>query len=263
MQQIKMESDINGYKIKIKDEIKDKNKDKHNYQDLKCVICHEVYTNPVYLKICKHRYCKNCIEKVKNSNYKFCSLCKGKNIEYEEDYDLNKFINNIKVHCKNKSCKYIMKYEDNKKHSKICYYEKIRCIICNYNGIRRYHNEDKCFEISIELIEISKRKDEIIKNKKKEIYLKNLKILDYEKKLKNLEKEIQTLINRNKKEKIMIIQNNENKINKLKREKIIYSVIFSLSGIVVDRFALPFFISNKKSIFISILIGSFIKYKYK
>lgn len=132
---------INGFKIK--------NQNK-KYQNLICSICYDIYMDPVSLKKCKHIYCKRCIEKTKKKGYLSCPLCRERNIEYDKSDDLNKLINNIKVFCKNKNCKYILKYEDNKKHTKICYYEHINCIYCKYSGIRKHHNIYKCNEYLIE-----------------------------------------------------------------------------------------------------------------
>jgi len=50
-------------------------------KDLKCPICLCLLDNPIYIKSCLHRFCKNCIMKIYSSSYFFDSAkFKGKNI---------------------------------------------------------------------------------------------------------------------------------------------------------------------------------------
>ncbi|KAM3134390.1 hypothetical protein pb186bvf_013503 [Paramecium bursaria] len=46
-------------------------------QSFKCPICLEIFKDPVYIKDCSHRYCKECIEKqIRVSNQKKCPTCR-------------------------------------------------------------------------------------------------------------------------------------------------------------------------------------------
>lgn len=47
---------------------------------LSCPICLDIFKDPVYVKVCSHRFCKDCIEKaIRQGKKKNCPTCR-KNI---------------------------------------------------------------------------------------------------------------------------------------------------------------------------------------
>jgi len=44
---------------------------------LKCPVCLEIYREPVYIKECMHRFCRQCIERIiRSQNNKGCPFCR-------------------------------------------------------------------------------------------------------------------------------------------------------------------------------------------
>jgi len=44
---------------------------------LTCPICLDIFTDPVYVKGCSHRFCRDCIEKaIRSSKMKQCPTCR-------------------------------------------------------------------------------------------------------------------------------------------------------------------------------------------
>ena len=174
----------------------------------KCFLCKNVLLNPVECEICGHNFCYNCLN---SANCPFG--CKDKKIN-KASLSLYNILNNIKFKCQNIGCTECLGYSEVEKHIKECPYQKIKCenkgcdeIIlrkdildhekskCDYTKMRCKFCENEF--IRKELDKHEKECELLYKEKEKNFY-ENDKI-GLEEHLKRLEKNLNTIINDNKK----------------------------------------------------------------
>ena len=87
---------------------------------LHCVICQEVFTNPIRLN-CGHTFCGKCIEHWFLSCYK-CPTCRSKVTDFSKDLLANAIVNDLEVKCDNeeKGCPWKGVLSELKNHLKVC-----------------------------------------------------------------------------------------------------------------------------------------------
>ena len=134
------------------------------FSKYKCSICQDILTNPVTLIKCFHEFCHKCIQSYIKSTLKnflqlTCPLCRKefKQSDYVMATDLQKEIENYKIHCKCGELISIQKFEEHKEKC-ICNFKKgdgtikgnYNCTLCDKKGmnreeyvfhIREFHND--------------------------------------------------------------------------------------------------------------------------
>ena len=112
--------------------------------NITCVICSNIYVNPVMCLKCNNSICKECYIELEKSyklkNKKFdCPYCRNFPFNVEINEQLNNFLKTISYICK--KCK--LKYNDVEQfqeHKKLC--GKYKCKIC----LLSFDNPNKYFE---------------------------------------------------------------------------------------------------------------------
>ena len=127
---------------------------------LHCVICQEVFTNPIRLN-CGHTFCGKCIEHWFLSCYK-CPTCRSKVTDFSKDLLANAIVNDLEVKCDNeeKGCPWKGVLSELKNHLKVCE-ESMKILL------EEKKKEEKKKE------EVKKKKEEDNKKKRKRLKRKN------------------------------------------------------------------------------------------
>lgn len=87
---------------------------------LHCVICQEVFTNPLRLN-CGHTFCSECIKHWFSSRYK-CPTCRAKVTDFGKDLLAYDIVNDLEVRCNNgkKGCPWKGPLGHLEQHLKVC-----------------------------------------------------------------------------------------------------------------------------------------------
>ena len=180
---------------------------------LHCVICQEVFTDPIRLN-CGHTFCGKCIEHWFLSRYK-CPTCRAKVIEFSKDLLAYDLVNDLEVKCHNeeKGCPWKGALSELNNHLKVCE-ESLKIIL---EEKKKKEEEEK------------KKKEEDDKKKKKSLKRKkpnsenqngNESLYDVLKDYFANKEEIIISSDEVKKIKEVFNIKKDNKQNKEKREKI-------------------------------------------
>lgn len=86
------------------------------YQELKCVICLEYFSEPVFLD-CNHTLCKKCCNLLKD---KKCPSCRLPFKEFTPNTIAKKLIDDLDVICTKFNCNWVGKLKNLKSHSLMC-----------------------------------------------------------------------------------------------------------------------------------------------
>jgi hypothetical protein len=140
-----------------------------NEEQITCMICSEIYVNPVYCKICKNSFCKGCYTDLKEFNEKHdknveCPLCK-KPLEVERNTVMEDLLKDMIIECK--GCTLSFKgYINYVNHKEFC--KKIVCKICNcdFKNFRLFveHFENLELHLNIATYAFDTNSNENIKN---------------------------------------------------------------------------------------------------
>ena len=151
--------------------------------NITCVICSNIYVNPVMCLKCNNSICKECYIELEKSyklkNKKFdCPYCRNFPFDVEINEQLNNFLKTISYICK--KCK--LKYNDVEQfqeHKKLC--GKYKCKICllSFDNPNKYfehfNNDKKDVHKKIILYFADKNKKNI--NYWENIFIKEIKLL--------------------------------------------------------------------------------------
>ena len=122
-----------------------------NFIKYKCTVCQDLLNYPVTLKKCFHQFCLSCLQSYIKSNLKSgkqleCPLCRAKfqKNDYVFAVDLQREIENSKIHCKCGELIPIQKFEEHKEKCKINFENKdgvslgiYNCTLCPKQNMNR------------------------------------------------------------------------------------------------------------------------------
>ena len=185
----------------------------------KCSLCQKIMINPVECEQCSHNFCLSCLNTKSGCPFNCTPLKINK-----ASLSIINILNNIKFECENLGCTEILYYSEVETHIKECPYKKIKCenegcdkIILRKDILNHNKNECEYFKIKCkwcknEFIkkEFDKHEKEcelIVKEKEKNIYANDK--IDLGEHLKRLSKNLNEIINDNKKLVEKFKKNNE------------------------------------------------------
>ena len=185
----------------------------------KCSLCQKIMINPVECEQCSHNFCLSCLNTKSGCPFNCTALKINK-----ASLSIINILNNIKFECENLGCTEILYYSEVETHIKECPYKKIKCenegcdkIILRKDILNHNKNECEYFKIKCkwcknEFIkkEFDKHEKEcelIIKEKENKIYANDK--IDLGEHLKRLSKNLNEIINDNKKLVEKFKKNNE------------------------------------------------------
>ena len=185
----------------------------------KCSLCQKIMINPVECEQCSHNFCLSCLNTKSGCPFNCTPLKINK-----ASLSIINILNNIKFECENLGCTEILYYSELETHIKECPYKKIKCenegcdkIILRKDILNHNKNECEYFKIKCkwcknEFIkkEFDKHEKEcelIVKEKENNIYANDK--IDLGEHLKRLSKNLNEIINDNKKLVEKFKKNNE------------------------------------------------------
>ena len=185
----------------------------------KCSLCQKIMINPVECEQCSHNFCLSCLNTKSGCPFNCTPLKINK-----ASLSIINILNNIKFECENLGCTEILYYSEVETHIKECPYKKIKCenegcdkIILRKDILNHNKNECEYFKIKCkwcknEFIkkEFDKHEKEcelIVKEKENNIYANDK--IDLGEHLKRLSKNLNEIINDNKKLVEKFKKNNE------------------------------------------------------
>ena len=100
-------------------------------EDYVCAICTFVACDPHQVGCCGGLFCKECLQKVEDtSDQPLCPLCRKDLVKkYFKDWRAERYINNLKIYCTNKSvgCTWDGPMNELGKHLENCGCETVNC----------------------------------------------------------------------------------------------------------------------------------------
>lgn len=94
------------------------------YENLKCCICLEFFTDPLIIS-CSHSFCKKCLFNFLKKNISTCPHCREKIKLVGTNIIAEKLLNDLQVMCNNLSCDWLGKRNDLENHLKTCLYNNV------------------------------------------------------------------------------------------------------------------------------------------
>ena len=122
-------------------------------EDYMCAICTFVARDPHQVGCCGGLFCKECLQKVEDtSDQPLCPLCRKDLVKkYFKDWRAERYINNLKIYCTNKSvgCTWDGPMNELEKHLGNCGCETVNCSDCEEELMRKFlesHHANHCPE---------------------------------------------------------------------------------------------------------------------
>ena len=125
-------------------------------EQITCMICSNIFVNPVSCPSCKNSFCKGCyldlvdFNKKKNKNVQ-CPLCKKEINNVEENIEIEKLLKNMLLLCKKCNLTF-NSYDEYVKHNDFC--KKLICKICNseFKNILLFNQHFENNELHLDIV---------------------------------------------------------------------------------------------------------------